>query len=313
MAHSPRLVVLDGHTLNPGDLSWSDLESLADCVIHERTAPGNVIERSRDAEILFTNKTPVNADTIAACGKLRCIGVLATGFNIVDIAAARSRGIPVTNVPSYSTGSVAEHTFALLLELARGVGRHAVGVREGRWASAADFCYWETPQIELEGLVLGLVGGGRIGQAVARVGRAFGMDVRIASSRGGRPELEAVLRAADVVSLHCPLTPATKNLIDETTLGWMKPEAFLVNTSRGPLIDETALAAALNSGRLAGAALDVLSSEPPPAGHPLFSARNCLITPHIAWTTTAARKRLLRTAVENLRAFLSGHPQNVVN
>ncbi|MBE7539905.1 MAG: D-2-hydroxyacid dehydrogenase [Opitutaceae bacterium] len=313
MTRLPHLVVLDGHTLNPGDLSWSDLEAAAHCVIHPRTPSSEIIARSREAEILLTNKTPLSAETIAACQRLRYIGVMATGFNIVDTVAARARGIPVTNVPAYSTGSVAEHTFALLLELARGVGRHAAGVRDGRWASAQDFCYWETPQIELEGLVLGLVGGGRIGQAVARVGRGFGMDVRIASSRGGRAELEAVLRASDVVSLHCPLTPATKHLIDATTLGWMKPNAFLVNTSRGPLIDETALAEALNAGRIAGAALDVLSAEPPPAGHPLFSARNCLITPHIAWTTTAARRRLLRTVAENVRAFLSGRPQNIVN
>ncbi len=308
-----RLVVLDGHTLNPGDLSWSELESLADCTVHARTAAEDIVARSREAEILLTNKTPLTAETLAACPKLRCIGVLATGYNIVDITAARARGIPVTNVPAYSTASVAQLTFALLLELARGVGHHSATVRAGRWSTSADFCYWDTPQLELEGLVLGLIGGGRIGQAVAALGQAFGMEVRFATRRGGRAELEAVLRAADVVSLHCPLTPETKHLIDATTLGWMKPSAFLLNTSRGPLIDEPALAEALNTGRLAGAGLDVLSTEPPPAGNPLFSARNCFITPHLAWATSAARARLLKTAVENIRAFLAGRPQNVVN
>ncbi len=313
MPSLPRLVVLDGHTLNPGDLSWSELESLATCTVHPRTAPGDIVTRSRDAEILLTNKTPLTAETLAGCPKLRYIGVLATGFNIVDTAAARARGIPVANVPTYSTASVAQHAFALLLELVRGAGHHSAAVRAGRWSASADFCFWDTPQLELNGLVLGLVGGGRIGQAVADVGRAFGMEVRFATRRGGRTELESVLRAADVVSLHCPLTPETKHLIDATTLGWMKPSAFLLNTSRGPLIDEGALAEALNTGRLAGAGLDVLSTEPPPAGNPLFSARNCVITPHLAWATSAARARLLKTAAANVRAFLSGHPQNVVN
>lgn len=313
MTQRPRLVVLDGYTLNPGDLSWSELESLAQCVIHDRTPAAEVITRSREAEILLTNKTPLSAETLAACPHLRFVGVLATGYNVVDTAAARARGIPVSNVPAYSTSSVAQLTLALLLELARGVGHHAATVREGRWASSVDFCYWQTPQIELEGKVLGIIGGGRIGQAVAALGRAFGMEVRVASSRGGRSELESVLRASDVVSLHCPLTPATQHLINAETLTWMKPTAFLLNTSRGPLIDESALAAALNEERLAGAGLDVLSSEPPPAGHPLFSARNCLITPHLAWATSAARTRLLGTAVQNVRAFLAGTPQNVVN
>ncbi|HRE82939.1 MAG TPA: D-2-hydroxyacid dehydrogenase [Opitutaceae bacterium] len=313
MTQRPRLVVLDGYTLNPGDLSWSELESLAQCVIHDRTPAAEVIVRSREADILLTNKTPLTAETIAACPNLRFIGVLATGYNVVDTGAARARGIPVANVPAYSTSSVAKLTLALLLELARGVGHHATTVRNGQWASSIDFCYWQTPQIELDGKVLGLIGGGRIGQAVAALGRAFAMDVRVASSRGGRSELESVLRAADVVSLHCPLTPTTQHLINAETLAWMKPTAFLLNTSRGPLIDESALAAALNEGRLAGAGLDVLSSEPPPAGHPLFSARNCLITPHLAWATSAARTRLLETAVQNVRAFLAGKPQNVVN
>jgi len=313
MSTRPRIVVLDGHTLNPGDLDWSALEQLGDCTIHARTPAAEIVARSRDAEVLLTNKTPLNAETLAACPRLRYIGVLATGYNVVDTTAARARGIPVTNVPAYGTASVAQHTFALLLELARQVGPHAATVRAGRWATSVDWCYWDTPQLELEGLVLGLVGGGRIGSAVGDLGRAFGMEVRCATRTGGRAELEAVLRAADVVSLHCPLTPETKHLINAETLGWMKPTAFLLNTSRGPLIDEPALAAALNAGRIAGAGLDVLAVEPPPAGHPLFTARNCLITPHLAWAASAARARLLRIAVENVRAWRDGQPRHVVN
>lgn len=308
-----RLVVLDGHTLNPGDLSWADLATLGNCTVHARTPAAEIVARGRDADVLLTNKTPLDAATLAALPRLRYIGVLATGHNVVDSAAARARGIPVTNVPAYGTASVAQHTFALLLELARGVGHHAATVRAGRWSAQPDFCYWDTPQLEFDGLVLGLVGSGRIGASVAALGRACGMEVRIATRAGGRRELESVLRAADVVSLHCPLTPDTRHLINAETLGWLKPTAFLLNTSRGPLIDEPALAAALAAGRLAGAGLDVLSVEPPPADHPLLHAPRCLITPHLAWGAVAARTRLMRTAVENVRAWLAGHPQNVVN
>lgn len=309
----PALVVLDGHTLNPGDLSWAPLEALAACTVHDRTPAADVVARGAGAAILLTNKTPLSAAALAQLPALRFIGVLATGYNIVDVAAARARGIPVSNVPAYSTRSVAQHVFALLLELTLGVGHHAATVRAGRWAQAVDFSYWDRPLIELEGLTLGIVGAGRIGQAVAELGRAFGLRVQFATRTGGRAELESVLRASDVVSLHCPLTDATRALINADTLRLMKPTALLVNTSRGPLIDEPALADALNSGRLAGAALDVLSTEPPPANHPLFTARNCLITPHHAWATTAARARLMRVAVDNVRAFLAGAPINVVN
>lgn len=313
MSSRLRIVVLDGHTLNPGDLSWSALEELGSCSIYDRTPASEIISRSRDADILLTNKTPLQATTLAACPKLRCIGVLATGYNVVDTVAARDRIITVTNVPAYGTASVAQHTFALLLELARGTGHHAGTVRSGCWSSSVDWSYWDTPQLELDGLVLGIVGGGRIGQTVANLGRAFGMEVRFATREGGPAELESVLRAADVVSLHCPLTADTKHLINEETLGWMKPTSFLINTSRGALIDETALATALNVGQIAGAGLDVLSLEPPPADLPLLQARHCLITPHLAWATSAARTRLMRVAVDNVRAFLAGHPQNIVN
>lgn len=311
--NAPRIVVLDGYTLNPGDLSWSALEALGPLTVHDRTPPADIVARAAGAPIVLTNKTPLSAATLAQLPDLRFIGVLATGYNVVDVAAARARGVPVSNVPAYGTRSVAQHVFALLLELTQHVGHHAASVRDGRWAQCPDFTYWETPLLELDGLTLGLVGAGRIGQAVAELGRAFGLRVQFATRRGGRAELEQVLRTSDVVSLHCPLTDDTRGLINAATLALMKPTAFLINTSRGPLIDEPALAAALNSGQLAGAGLDVLSTEPPPAGHPLFSARNCLITPHLAWATTAARRRLMQVAVDNVRAFLAGTPQNVVN
>ena len=309
----PRIVVLDGHTLNPGDLSWSALEALGDCTIHAHTPPAEIVARAAGAPIVLTNKTPLSAATLAALPEAKYIGVLATGYNVVDVAAARARGIPVANVPLYGTASVAQHVFALLLELTQQVGRHSASVRAGRWSESRDFCYWETPLLELSGLTLGIVGAGRIGNAVARIGEAFGMKVVFARRSGGRAELEQVLRAADVISLHCPLTDDTRHLINATTLEWMKPGTLLINTSRGPLIDDAALAAALQSGRIAGAGLDVLSVEPPPPGNPLFTAPNCLITPHIAWATRAARSRLMGTAIANVAAFLAGRPENVVN
>jgi glycerate dehydrogenase len=246
--------------------------------------------------------------------------VLATGTNVVDLAAARARGIPVTNVPAYGTKSVAQLTFALLLELAQHAGHHAQSVREGRWTRSVEWCYWDFPLIELEGLTLGIVGLGRIGRAVAELGTAFGMKVLASSpSASAVPpfvrlvELETLFRESDVLSLHCPLTPQTANLVNARRLSLMKPTAFLLNTSRGPLVDQAALADALNSDRLAGAALDVLAAEPPPADNPLLTARNCIITPHLAWATRAARARLMNIAVENVRAFLQGTPRNLVN
>ncbi len=313
------IVVLDGHTLNPGDLSWDALRALGTCTIHDRTAPDQIAPRARDAEIIITNKTVLSRDTILQLPKLRFIGVLATGFNVVDIAAARERGVPVCNVPAYGTKSVAQLVMALLLELVHRTGHHAETVRAGRWSQSSDFCYWDHPLIELDGLTLGIVGYGRIGEAVAHVARALGMKI-IAQSRTPKKvegvtfvELDTLFREADVISLHCPLTPENKDLVNGARLAQMKPTAFLINTARGPLINEPDLAAALNSGRIAGAALDVLSVEPPPANHPLFTARNCIITPHIAWATRAARARLMEMAVANLKAFLAGHPQNVVN
>jgi glycerate dehydrogenase len=313
MSQPINIVVLDGHTLNPGDLDWSPLESLGHFTIHARTPAAEIIARSQNAQVLLTNKTPLDAATIAALPELKAIGVLATGYNIVDIAAARARGIPVMNIPTYGTTSVAQHAFALLLELTQHTGHHGQTVRDGRWSQSLDFCYWDTPLVELHGLILGIVGAGRIGQAVGRVGAAFGMNVMTTDQPEGRAGLEKLLREADVVSLHCPLSRETHHLINQETLAMMKPTAFLINTSRGPLIDDMALAEALNAGKLAGAGLDVLSVEPPPPDHPLYTARNCIITPHIAWATSGARQRLLGIAVDNVRSFLAGSLQNVVN
>jgi glycerate dehydrogenase len=314
------IVVLDGFTLNPGDLSWEELKSVGPCTIYDRTPPAALAERAAAADILLPNKTELTGAAIRNLPSLKYIGVLATGTNVVDLAAARARGIPVTNVPAYGTKSVAQLTFALLLELAQHVGHHAQTVREGRWTRSVDFCYWDFPLIELDGLVLGIVGLGRIGRAVAELGAAFGMKVLAAApSASAVPpfvrlvELDTLCRESDVVSLHCPLTPQTANLVDARRLSLMKPTAFLLNTSRGPLVDQAALADALNSGRITGAAMDVLATEPPPADNPLLAARNCIITPHLAWATRAARARLMHLAVENVRAFLQGKAQNVVN
>lgn len=318
---SKRIVVLDGYTLNPGDLSWSGLRQLGECSIFERTLPSQIISRALDAEIVLTNKTPLDRATICALSKLQYIGVLATGFNVVDIKAARDRQIPVTNVPAYGTQSVAQMTFAHILELTQQVGHHAASVRQGVWSRCSDFCYWERSLFELAGASIGIIGYGRIGREVARLAQAFGMKAMATRSSGKVGEengvvfcsLEQILQQSDVVSLHCPLTPETHHLIDAKRLRLMKKTAYLVNTARGTLVDETALAAALNEGRLAGVGLDVLETEPPRSGSPLCAARNCYITPHIAWATRSARERLLRTAVKNVESFMNGFPTNVVN
>jgi glycerate dehydrogenase len=313
------IVVLDGYTLNPGDLSWDELQSLGPCAVYDRTLPAEVAHRAADADILLTNKTELTSGHIQNLPRLKYIGVLATGTNVVDLATARARGIPVTNVPAYGTKSVAQMTFALLLELAHHTGHHARTVREGRWTDSTDWCYWDFPLIELDGFTLGVVGFGRIGRAVAELGAAFGMKVLACDNTANAAppfvrfvELDTLFRESDIVSLHCPLTPQTTELVNAQRLALMKPTAFLLNTSRGPLVDERALADVLNSGRIAGAAMDVLSKEPPPADNPLLTAQNCLITPHLAWATRAARSRLMKIAVENVRAFLHGRAQNVV-
>jgi glycerate dehydrogenase len=316
-----RIVVLDGYTLNPGDLSWDAMHSLGDCVIFDRTAPAEVPGRGALADVLLTNKTPISGASINALPALRYIGVLATGYDIVDTDAARNRGIPVTNVPAYGTMSVAQVVFAHLLNLTHGIAHHATAVREGRWTSNPDFSFWDSPLRELSGLVLGIVGLGRIGSAVARIALAFDMKVIAYDPTASQPapegvrlvSLEELFKGSDVVTLHCPLTPATAALVNRDRLRSMKPTSFLINTSRGPLVDSRALAEALDSGSIAGAGLDVLPEEPPPVTEPLLNARNCSITPHFAWASTAARARLLDEVVENIRAFQRGERRNVVN
>ena len=312
-----KIVVLDGYTNNPGDISWAPIEAVGSLTVHDRSAPDEIVPRVAGADVVLTNKAVVGREVIEALPDLKYIGVLATGYNCVDTAAARARGIPVCNVPEYSTPNVVQATFALLLELTNHVGHHAATVRAGRWSACPDFCYWDGDLVELAGLTLGIVGYGRIGQGVAAVGRAFGMKILAhRRSPGGDPEcvdLETVLRESDVVSLHCPLTPDTKELIDARRIALMKPSAFLLNTARGALVNEADLAAALNAGRLAGAGLDVLTVEPPPASNPLLTARNCIITPHVAWATRNARRRLIEITAGNLRAFAAGTPRNVVN
>jgi len=313
-----KIVVLDGYTLNPGDLGWDELEALASCEVFDRTPADQVVARAKDAEIVLTNKTVLDAKILRQLPRLRYIGVLATGYNIVDVEAARERRIPVTNVPTYGTPSVAQMVFAHLLELTLHVAHHAQTVRDGRWSKSPDFCYWDFPLIELKGLTMGIVGYGRIGRETGAVARAFGMEVLAVelSPKPGEAEfvsLDDLFRRSDVVSLHCPLTPETERLVNARRLSLMKKTAFLINTSRGPVVDEQALADALNSGRIAGAGLDVLAVEPPSPDNPLLRAKNCQVTPHIAWATRGARERLMRTAVENVRLFLAGKPQNVVN
>ena len=315
-----KIVVLDGYTLNPGDLSWNELELLGKCEIYERTASLQIIERAKGAEIVLTNKTVLDSEIISSLDKLRYIGVLATGYNVVDVAAAGKRGIAVTNIPTYGTASVAQMTFAIILELANRVGHHSETVRGGRWCKSQDFCYWDHSLMELEGLTIGIVGFGRIGQSVAKIAQGFGMKV-LASSKSMKTspftgvtmtDLDTVLRKSDIVSLHCPLTEDNRGFMNTQRLSVMKPNAFLINTSRGLLIDEKALADALNSGIISGAGLDVLSEEPPKLDNPLLSANNCFITPHISWATRAARERLMKIAIDNVRSFIEGKPKNIV-
>ncbi len=317
-----RIVVLDGVPLNPGDLSWDPLEQFGECVIYDRTASEEVANRCAGAEILLANKTRIGGDTIEQDSTLRYIGVLATGYNNIDLSAASKHGVVVTNVPAYATDSVAQMVFAHILNLASGLAHHAGSVREGGWSSSNDWSYWNTSLIEVAGLTLGIVGHGRIGQAVGRLGRAFGMIVVAYDPNRGRDHsntdveylsLDELFRRSDVVTLHCPLTEETRGLVNRDRLGMMKPSAVLINTSRGPLVDEAALAEALQNDTIAGAGLDVLAMEPPAPANALVRSPRCYITPHIAWATYAARKRLLDIAASNIAAFLAGHPTNVVS
>jgi glycerate dehydrogenase len=312
------IVILDAYTLNPGDLSWDVLHNLGNCEIYDRTPPDKVVQRAINADIILTNKTILTSKEINQLAKLKYIGVLATGYNVVDIEAAKARNIVVTNVPSYSTNSVAQMVFALLLELTKHVALHSQGVKTGRWSNQADFCYWDKPLIDIENLTMGIVGLGAIGAAVAKLAAAFGMSV-LAYQRHPKPtpnvkhvDLETLFKQSDVISLHCPLTSETQQLINPQSLALMKASAFLINTSRGGLVDEIALAKALENKQIAGAALDVLNIEPPNAENPLFKLDNCIITPHIAWATKTARQRLLNIAAANIEGFLTGELQNLV-
>ncbi|GAB3247274.1 D-2-hydroxyacid dehydrogenase [Larkinella harenae] len=315
------LVFADAYTLNPGDLDWTPLTSLGSVTLHDRTAPDQLLDRVKDADMILVNKVKLNRQTLEQLPKLRYIGVTATGYDIIDVKAARELDIVVTNVKGYSTESVAQLTFALMLELTHHAGLHADSVRAGDWAQNPDFAYWKTPLVELFGKTLGVVGFGDIGKRVATIGQAFGMNILVnrrhtdeEPPEGIRYVDQATLFAeSDVVTLHCPATDENRGFVNQSLLDQMKPTAYLINTSRGALINEADLAEALNNDRLAGAGLDVLTTEPPAADNPLFSARNCLITPHLAWASREARQRLLLETVENIRAFFAGKPRNVVN
>jgi glycerate dehydrogenase len=315
-----KIVCLDARALNPGDLSWDELQKLGPCMFFDRTPEVQVIERLEGAEAVLTNKVPFNRELINALPALKYIGVTATGYNIIDLKAANEKGVTVTNVPAYSTPSVAQSVFALLLELTNHTGHYAQISRDGTWSQSPDFCYLDKPTVELAGLTMGIVGFGDIGRAVSTLAMAFGMKVLV-SVRTPRDlpvgieavDIDELFARSDVVSLHCPLTPETERLVNAERLALMKARAFLINTSRGPLVDDAALAEALNEGKISGAGLDVLTVEPPSGGNPLLAARNCVVTPHIAWATKAARQRLLNVAVENLRAYQNGISLNVVN
>lgn len=316
------ITVLDGHTLNPGDNPWDPIAELGELTVYDITPPDKLLERARGADILLTNKTPLDADTLAELEQLRFISVLATGYDVVDIDAASRRGIPVSNVPEYGTDSVAQHVFALLLELTNHVAAHDRDVRDGEWANAGEFAYWTHPVVELADKTLGIVGFGKIGRRVAEIGHAMGMSVVANSRTEDNPApwfdfefltKDELFERADVISLHCPLTDETESMVDRPRLERMKPSAFLINTARGQLIDSVALANALRGDQLAAAAVDVVEDEPIPGDHPLLSAPRCVITSHMAWASVEARRRLMQTTAENIDAYLQGSPQNVVN
>lgn len=315
-----KIVVLDGYAANPGDISWEPLQQLGECVIYDRTSPAELMERAAGAEVLLTNKVVLTAETMKALPQLKYIGVLATGYNIVDVKAAAELGITVTNIPAYSTYSVAQMVFAHLLNITQHVAQHAEAVRQGRWSSNPDFCFWDYPLIELMGLKIGLVGLGNTGMATARIALAMGMEVHAFTSKAQeslpagivKSELDDLFRECDVVSLHCPLTDTTKHMVNAERLALMKPTAIVINTGRGPLVNDQDVADALNEGRIYAFGADVMTQEPPKADNPLLSAKNCFLTPHVAWATTAARIRLMDIAVANVKAFQAGEPQNVI-
>lgn len=317
-----KIVVLDGYTLNPGDMSWKDFEELGEITVYDRTKVQDVVARIGNAEIVYTNKTPITRETLEACPNVKFIGVLATGYNIVDIEAAKERNIPVSNIPTYGTASVSQFAFALLLELCHHVGTHSDAVKAGEWSHCPDWCFWKTSQVELAGKTMGIIGFGRIGQETGKIAQAFGMNV-LAYDKKRRQELESetchytdldtLFAKSDVISMHCPLFPSTEGIINKETIAKMKDGVMILNDSRGPLIVEEDLRDALNSGKVAGAAVDVVSTEPIREDNPLLEAKNIILTPHIAWAPIESRQRLMNIAVENLRCFLKSKPQNVVN
>ena len=318
-----KIVILDGYTINPGDLSWDGLREMGEVILYDRTektAPV-IIDRIGDADAVFTSKVPITEEILQACPNIKFIGALATGYNVIDTAACRNRNIPVCNVPAYSTAAVAQTTISLLLELTVRAGHHNEAVKEGRWTACRDFCFWDSPITELDGKTMGIIGFGSIGKAVGTIAKAFGMKVLAAGSRptaegkaiGTYVDLDTLLANSDVISLHCPLFPETERIINRETISKMKDGVLILNTSRGPLIDSEALAQALRSGKVAGAGVDVLPIEPPPADEPLLHAPNCVITPHLAWASLEARARLVDITVNNLKQFLAGSPINVVN
>ena len=319
-----KIVILDGYTENPGDLSWEGMERLGELTVHDRTPlddESEIISRIGNAEAVVTNKTPVSAATISACRSIRYIGVLATGYNVVDTEAAKANGITVCNIPSYGTDAVGQFAIALLLEICHHIGHHDKAVHEGRWESSRDFCFWDYPLIELAGKTMGIIGFGRIGQATGRIAKALGMDIlaydEIPSESGkaiaAYTTLDKLLAGSDVISLHCPLLPATRGIINKDSIARMKDGVILLNNSRGPLIVEQDLADALNRGKVYAAGLDVASTEPIKGDNPILKAKNCIITPHISWASKESRQRLMDIAVKNLERFIEGKPMNVVN
>jgi len=313
-----KIVILDAHATNPGDLSWEGIAALGELTIHDRTPADQILNRIGNAEIILTNKTPITAETIEACPNLQYIGTLATGYNTVDIDAAKKRGIPVCNIPAYSTEAVAQLTFALLLEVCHRVGAHNDAVHAGRWTSSIDFSFWDFPLIELAGKTMGIIGFGRNGQAVARIAKAMCMNVLAYDVNQSENDLapyvslDELLEKSDVISLNCPLLPSTEGMINKNTISKMKDGVIIINTARGPIINEQDLATALNNGKVYAAAVDVVSKEPMLPTNPLLGIKNCIITPHIAWAPKEARGRLINIATENIKAFQAGSPINVV-
>lgn len=316
-----KIVMLDAFTTNPGDLSWDDFKELGDLTIYDRTPSDKIIERANEADILITNKTPITKEIIDCLPNLKFIALMSTGYNIVDYVYLKEKGIPVSNIPSYSTDAVAQLVMSFILELAMNVGLHSESVKSGEWSACSDFCYWKSPLTELTGKTLGIFGLGKIGKAVAERAKAFGMNIVAYTPRihGNEPEyiklvsLDEMLNLSDIISMHCPLTPETEGVVNKEFISKMKDGAYFINTSRGTVVDEYALADALNTGKIGGAGLDVLSTEPPKKDNPLLSAKNCFITPHIAWASYETRKRLVSILYGNINAFIDGKPQNVIN